>query len=875
MEQLIKISDAAEQLGVSSRTMRYYEEIGLITSIRPQYETYRFYDDKNMERVRQICILRKMQISIKDIKRIFEAQDIQVVVETFFKSISEIDLKITSLEELRMITNEFVSAMLESGISHIDALPVLYERIQSTMNQAQEEALSEKEAKTYEKLKNAANAVKEQGDPDVVQLPAMRMWSSVSRKTGVSDPDLFYEWLSMMGLYQAVHPQQEIFEYQSQTGETVILARKTMDLSEEPFEEERFEGGLFAVGSVYLEDDIQDYTDWLIDLLQDTPYYQLDYGKEGAFRCPILAEEIHSIDRQREKVMLYLPIKRRHPDASYYEPFTQVKDITPMVLEQNNPVLWSKQVILNDLSPIMNPYYRVNEQGEAEYIPYIDVRRLSTKIQVSLPFRVDVEVKIQPEAEQFRYGADEGSIRFYYGMTQFGINMENNSESALSQHAIAFQEPVFGDWYRFPGIGEITMGEYHHVSWIVGKKELAVIIDGEVRFCGTNFPYMKTDFREEPAQEIVIGSNGQSKLTVRNITVSQLKRSAKRILKGDYIMNLHRNNNIIPIIHALITKNKGENYWFNGAASYVMEAKGETELDYNFWAGLTGDVFTQTYSKQNFLGDGCSEYFLDTDTGKAWIEDIFEKAGYSATFVLFKEIQKNKEMYLQTLKAYIDQGIPVLWKRNDYTVWNVFVGYEEDGKTLLFLTDEMTEPAKVSSEEAMDYSMNLPKNCAGWIFVGGKSKEADLKTVYREAVLNLPQLFAKESEKYCLGGNAFRAWAETVESDWFQNLKPEEFDDWAMYKSYVCCAATNSSCCYAFLAKAHELNPDLSCIDTLVIEYRKMKTLWDELEGLGGGFGVSLETLKNPEQAKSIAAKIREFGVCADKIEKAVLDQRK
>ena len=59
---LIKITDLSTQLGLSSRTLRYYEEVGLITSVRPQFEKYRYYDEQNVQRLRQSMVLRAMQI---------------------------------------------------------------------------------------------------------------------------------------------------------------------------------------------------------------------------------------------------------------------------------------------------------------------------------------------------------------------------------------------------------------------------------------------------------------------------------------------------------------------------------------------------------------------------------------------------------------------------------------------------------------------------------------------------------------------------------------------------------------------------------------------------------------------------------------------
>lgn len=76
---LIKITDLSTQLGLSSRTLRYYEEAGLITSIRPQFEKYRYYDEHTVQRLRQIMILRKMDIPIKDIVRIYDSREMRAV----------------------------------------------------------------------------------------------------------------------------------------------------------------------------------------------------------------------------------------------------------------------------------------------------------------------------------------------------------------------------------------------------------------------------------------------------------------------------------------------------------------------------------------------------------------------------------------------------------------------------------------------------------------------------------------------------------------------------------------------------------------------------------------------------------------------------
>jgi len=98
---LIKITDLTSQLGLTSRSLRYYEQVGLIKSVRLKFEKYRFYDEENVERLKQIIVLRKMQIPIRDIIRIYESEDMSVIVQTFVDRIIAIDGEINALSERR------------------------------------------------------------------------------------------------------------------------------------------------------------------------------------------------------------------------------------------------------------------------------------------------------------------------------------------------------------------------------------------------------------------------------------------------------------------------------------------------------------------------------------------------------------------------------------------------------------------------------------------------------------------------------------------------------------------------------------------------------------------------------------------------------
>lgn len=879
--ELIKITDLTDQLGISSRTLRYYEQIGLVESIRQQFEKYRFYDSTNIERIKQIMVLRKMQIPIKDIIHIYESQDMTVLVESFVSRINAINNEIDALTELKLIVNEFLQAMRKSGIKHISALPLLYEKMDRQLEG--QAAPERKQEISYERLAAVSDKVAAPLDLTIIELQPMRVLSSKRKNSDISDVEGFWDWLGKWGIPFGTPGSHNLFEYQLDNNQTVILQHIDRDLiNDSPYTDYEFEGGLFAVGGVYLEDDIASFHQRMISSFDENSYFEIDYRHGGRLRHESLAESVISPDSKREKINLFLPVRRKLPDPEQYDPNERITDISMAEIECANPVLYEYPVPLEELTPIHNPHYKVLENGEAEYICWISDRRLSTGVSVKIPFRVDLEFKVEDESERFGFGSGEGSIRIYYGNHLFAVNMENKADSRLSKKAICFHQPFLGNYFSYPGLGKIIYNEYNRLTWIVGEKHFAVIINGEVRYCGINFPYMKTDLYLQKPETVIIGSDGQGKKYFKSITVAQLKTTPKINMKqGELIMAAKQSNNRIPVIHPVITMRYGENYWFNGCAKYVMEALGEKDYDYSFFAGLTGDNFAQVYAKDHFRGDGATDYYLSEEGNIGFIEDIFADCGYASTFVTLNQLAKNKEMYQQTLIAYIDKGIPVIFNhwgnipRNRWG-WGVFVGYEDFGKTLLYLNEEMAEPDSIPFDELLPNEYITGQEASnGWVFIGEKRKQRELKDIYRGRILSLPKLLKTKTENYLFGADAFRSWAAEIENGKFDNITPEVFDNWTMYTIYVCNLATNSSCCQEFLDRALKLNPDLTFINEIRSLYEKMRHMWNEqdgedLEAIGGGFNITLEALQNQQKRRKIAAKIREFAECTDKIINAI-----
>ncbi|MCL1820380.1 MAG: MerR family transcriptional regulator, partial [Oscillospiraceae bacterium] len=80
---LIRINDVVDNYGISSRTLRYYEEMGLLRSSHPDNKSQRYYDADALERLKQIIVLRKLQIPVKDIVTIYKSENTAALIQAF------------------------------------------------------------------------------------------------------------------------------------------------------------------------------------------------------------------------------------------------------------------------------------------------------------------------------------------------------------------------------------------------------------------------------------------------------------------------------------------------------------------------------------------------------------------------------------------------------------------------------------------------------------------------------------------------------------------------------------------------------------------------------------------------------------------------
>ena len=99
--ELKTISAVSRDMGVSTRMLRYYEQAGLIRSLRRPGYAYRMYDGEALRRLRQVLVLRKLRVPVRQIERILKKQDAATAIEVFQQSIEELSAEIDALNLIR------------------------------------------------------------------------------------------------------------------------------------------------------------------------------------------------------------------------------------------------------------------------------------------------------------------------------------------------------------------------------------------------------------------------------------------------------------------------------------------------------------------------------------------------------------------------------------------------------------------------------------------------------------------------------------------------------------------------------------------------------------------------------------------------------
>ena len=142
------VKEVSELTGISIRTLRYYDEIGLLKPTKVTAAGYRLYDENSLKQLREIMFYREFEIPLSEIKMIMEQREKnnRKILETQ-KNILEMKRNhLNGIIELISDVLENEECMSFEGFSYDDIQKMIYHSL---------EIMSEKDKKIiFEKYGN-------------------------------------------------------------------------------------------------------------------------------------------------------------------------------------------------------------------------------------------------------------------------------------------------------------------------------------------------------------------------------------------------------------------------------------------------------------------------------------------------------------------------------------------------------------------------------------------------------------------------------------------------------------------------------------------------------------------------------------------------
>lgn len=128
MKKGYKMGDIVRMTGLTARTIRYYEELGLFDASERSVKGTRYFSKEDIHRLRRITLLKHVGLSLDEIGRILPlyfneggALEAKHEVLKILKSqLASADKKIAELEQFRQETHDNI-ALLEQYIKYYNS----------------------------------------------------------------------------------------------------------------------------------------------------------------------------------------------------------------------------------------------------------------------------------------------------------------------------------------------------------------------------------------------------------------------------------------------------------------------------------------------------------------------------------------------------------------------------------------------------------------------------------------------------------------------------------------------------------------------------------------------------------------------------------
>lgn len=306
MGELQPINKVAMLMNISSRTLRYWEDSGLFQSTRDAQSNWRFYDDTALQCIRITDLLRRLDISIKDIKEVINHKTVESLQRVLNKQLNKLSKMDTDLHLRKEAISELMSILdheFTFSLSSLESIliPIAVERNKYSIEKLQGGLGMESIKSKY-------------GEVLLIQLPPMRAaaYSHVGAEPENEAIAPVVKWIAendlkgtmrLFGFNTEPYPSENSSEYGFGFCATIPEGIEIP----KPLYEMRLPGGIYAVISQY-EGDPSFGWQKVHRLMDDKDWeWEYDMSRLG------LEEHIENADKKGGYLVpILFPVKKRN-----------------------------------------------------------------------------------------------------------------------------------------------------------------------------------------------------------------------------------------------------------------------------------------------------------------------------------------------------------------------------------------------------------------------------------------------------------------------------------------------------------------------------------------------------------------------------------
>ena len=329
METMLTVTEVARTYGVSARMLRHYEKLGLIASGRKEDYAYRVYGPEDIRRLRQILVLRKLRLSLKEIGGILADPGSSAAIDVFERNLRQMDEELRALQAVRRVVAEFLKALRQR-----QSLPAGETILQDGQLMSLADALSpsstlirEERQRMMEELKQTEHGWSTLKDVRIVHLPESDV--AAAHVVGDDPEDRAGRLVAAFareGRLWEKHPGLRLygFNHPSPTDETGyhgyefwITIPEGMEVPP-PLERKHFPGGTYAAHMIPMGN-FEEWA-WLYDWVQHSEEYEYAGSGSPENMFDNLEEHLNYHDHvletaegepQTAQLDLLIPVRRR------------------------------------------------------------------------------------------------------------------------------------------------------------------------------------------------------------------------------------------------------------------------------------------------------------------------------------------------------------------------------------------------------------------------------------------------------------------------------------------------------------------------------------------------------------------------------------